>query len=183
MRSGAAGRSSPAPSSPERAEKWAWLLLRRYGCVFRDLLARESSAPSWGELARVYRQLEARGEIRGGRFVAGAFGEQFALPEAVDRIRQARDEAKKSEWVVISAADPLNLIGILTPGPRVPSSRQTLLVLAGGQHVATKEGTEVTFHERQAPEVEEAMRQALQLSGVFRSRLGAGLAQRGAVRA
>ena len=76
----------------ERTENWAWLLLRRYGVMFRDLLGRESLAPTWGELCRVYRRLEMRGEIRGGRFVGGVAGEQFALPEAVEQLRKLRDE-------------------------------------------------------------------------------------------
>jgi ATP-dependent Lhr-like helicase len=86
----------------------ACLYLRRYGVVFRDVLAREPNSPPWRELLRVYRRMEARGEIRGGRFVAGTSGEQFARPEALDEI---------------SATDPLNLAGILTPGARIPAVR------------------------------------------------------------
>src|SRR6185503_3971387 len=127
------GATEPPPE--DRTLRWVWLLLNRYGVIFRDLLAREGAAPAWGEIARACRQLEARGEIRGGRFVAGAYGEQFALPTAVDALRQARDEGAKGEWVVIAAADPLNLLGILTDGPRLSSSRQALLVLVDGEHV------------------------------------------------
>ncbi len=89
--------------------------------VFRDLLARED-APPWRELVRVYRTLEARGSVRGGRFVEGRSGEQFALPEAVDALRAVRRAPRQDgERVELSAADPLNLAGILLPGPRVPA--------------------------------------------------------------
>ena len=87
--------------------------------VFRSLLQRESRLPPWRELVRVYRRLEARGEIRGGRFVAGFGGEQFAAPDAVGRLRAVRKMEKTGELVVLSAADPLNLVGILTPEARV----------------------------------------------------------------
>jgi ATP-dependent Lhr-like helicase len=107
-------------------ERKAAQLLQRYGVVFRDLLARESNPPPWRTLLQVYRRLEARGEIRGGRFVNGFVGEQFALPEAVERLRAAR-HAKQEEPIMISAGDPLNLVGILTPGPRVsPYSNQVV---------------------------------------------------------
>src|SRR5213076_931073 len=97
----------------------AWALLRRYGIVFRRLLTRESNAAPWRDLARVYRRLEARGEIRGGRFVHGLSGEQFALPEAVQRLRELRRTSPDGKVVVLSAADPLNLIGILTTAEHV----------------------------------------------------------------
>jgi ATP-dependent Lhr-like helicase len=100
-------------------EPFARQLLLRYGVVLRELLARESQAPPWRELLRVYRRMEARGEIRGGRFVDGRIGEQFALPEAVDTLRRVRRTADEVERVIVSAADPLNLVGILTPGSRV----------------------------------------------------------------
>ncbi|MDQ2926004.1 MAG: DEAD/DEAH box helicase, partial [Acidobacteriota bacterium] len=102
----------------------ARILLGRYGVLFRDLLARESNAPKWRELAPILRRLEARGEIRGGRFVSGPFGEQFALPEAVESLRQARREApaRSAEAPIsVAAADALNLVGILVPGERVPA--------------------------------------------------------------
>jgi ATP-dependent Lhr-like helicase len=103
-------------------ERLAGQYLRRYGVVFRDLLARESAPPPWRDLLRVYRALEARGAIRGGRFVAGFTGEQFALPEAVDALRAARRAPRGgTERVDVSASDPLNLVGILTPGARVPA--------------------------------------------------------------
>ena len=97
------------------------MLLRRYGVVFRELLVRESVLPKWRELLQIFRRLEARGEIRGGRFVAGFLGEQFALPEAVESLRAHKKMPASDQTISISAADPLNLIGILVPGDRVPS--------------------------------------------------------------
>jgi ATP-dependent Lhr-like helicase len=109
-----------APSPPAGLERLAQLYLRRYGVVFRDLLAREA-APPWRELVRVYRTLEARGAVRGGRFAAGPSGEQFALPEAVDALRAVRRLPRDGQRVALSAADPLNLVGVLTPGARIPA--------------------------------------------------------------
>src|SRR5438067_1490557 len=104
-------------------EKIARQYLRRYGVVFRDLLGREPRCPPWRELAQVYRRLEARGEIRGGRFAQAFLGEQFALPEALDALRSVRRQKPGGdERVSICAADPLNLIGILSTAPRVPAS-------------------------------------------------------------
>jgi ATP-dependent helicase Lhr and Lhr-like helicase len=115
-----------------RDEAMARQLLRRYGLVFRELLARENHTPLWRTLLPIYRRLEARGEIRGGRFVGGFIGEQFALPEAVDGLRAVRRQPKESETVIIAAADPLNLLGILTPGPRIsPFARQVIVYRSG----------------------------------------------------
>jgi len=100
-------------------EATCWMLLRRYGIVFRDLLARETNLPKWRELQMAFRRLEDRGEIRGGRFVDGFLGEQFALPVAVESLRATRKNPNTGEAVVLSAADPLNLIGILVPGERI----------------------------------------------------------------
>jgi ATP-dependent Lhr-like helicase len=99
-------------------ESFARMLLARYGILFRDLLARESNAPKWRELLGILRRLEARGEVRGGRFVTGFGGEQFALPEAVDSLREARKHDSQHE-ISVAAADPLNLAGIIIPGERV----------------------------------------------------------------
>ena len=119
--------ADPSMSSDAAAERRARQLLRRYGIVFRELLARETIMPSWRSLLSIYRRLEARGEIRGGRFVEGFVGEQFALPEAVDALRRIRHESASGETVIISAADPLNLIGITMPGARVsPYSNQAI---------------------------------------------------------
>jgi len=148
---GAAGRD-------RTAESCCWMLLRRYGAVFRDLLARETNLPRWRELQIAFRRLEDRGEVRGGRFVSGFQGEQFALPVAVESLRASRKNAAFSrqpsavssqpsvlsrqssvvgspmratgekdsipyagERIVISAADPLNLVGIIVPGERIPA--------------------------------------------------------------
>jgi len=106
----------------ERAvEATCWMLLKRYGVVFRDLLAREANLPKWRELQLAFRSLEARGEIRGGRFVDGFLGEQFALPIAVESLRATRRLPGTAEVVTIAAADPLNLVGIIVPGERVPA--------------------------------------------------------------
>jgi ATP-dependent helicase Lhr and Lhr-like helicase len=116
----------PVPSD-KVAEHRAWQLLRRYGVVFRDLLARETCAPTWRSLLAIYRRLEAQGEIRGGRFVSSFVGEQFALPEAVEMLRAVRRNQDRQEPVIIASADPLNLVGILTPGPRIsPYSNQVV---------------------------------------------------------
>ncbi|HYA23413.1 MAG TPA: DEAD/DEAH box helicase, partial [Terriglobales bacterium] len=102
-------------------EATCWMLLKRYGVVFRDLLARETNLPKWRELQMAFRRLEDRGEIRGGRFVDGFLGEQFALPVAVESLRATRKMPPSGETITLSAADPLNLIGILVPGERVPA--------------------------------------------------------------
>ncbi len=122
----------PRPRRDEIEEAMARQLLRRYGVVFREVLAREGRAPAWRTLLGSYRQLEARGEIRGGRFVGGFVGEQFALPEAVDALRAVRRKKDEGEAVIVPAADPLNLVGILTPGARVsPFSGQVIAYRAG----------------------------------------------------
>jgi ATP-dependent Lhr-like helicase len=102
-------------------EATCWMLLKRYGIVFRDALARETNLPKWRELQMAFRRLEDRGEIRGGRFVDGFLGEQFALPVAVESLRATRKMPPTGETVTLSAADPLNLVGILVPGERIPA--------------------------------------------------------------
>jgi ATP-dependent Lhr-like helicase len=102
-------------------EATCWMLLKRYGIVFRDVLARETNLPKWRELQMAFRRLEDRGEIRGGRFVDGFLGEQFALPVAVESLRATRKMPASGETITLSAADPLNLVGILVPGERVPA--------------------------------------------------------------
>ena len=110
-----------AVERPRAVEAACWMLLRRYGIVIRDLLARESNLPPWRELLMGFRRLEDRGEIRGGRFVDGFLGEQFALPVAVESVRGMRGLPLSGETMTLSAADPLNLVGILVPGERVPA--------------------------------------------------------------
>jgi len=103
------------------------------------LLARESSAPPWRDLIRVLRRLEARGEIRGGRFIAGLNGEQFALPEAVDALRAMRRKEPAREYMRVSACDPLNLVGILLPGDRIAAILGNRIVYRDGVPVAAIE--------------------------------------------
>jgi ATP-dependent Lhr-like helicase len=146
-RSSIAGRWSLLREAPSGADGGdaavdlqARALLKRYGVVFRRLLARESNAAPWRELARVYRRLEARGEIRGGRFVAGMSGEQFALAEAVERLREVRRTPPHGRCTAISAADPLNLAGIVTAGDRVRAVAGNRLVYRDGVPLAALEG-------------------------------------------
>ncbi|MCC7143568.1 MAG: hypothetical protein IT349_15825, partial [Candidatus Eisenbacteria bacterium] len=119
---------------------WADLLLRRYGVVLRDTAARESLSLPWREILRALRRKEARGEVRGGRFVAGVSGEQYALPEAVSILRQTRRLERDGEVLRLSAADPLNLAGILTPGGRIPATTQAKIAFTDGLPVALAEG-------------------------------------------
>jgi ATP-dependent Lhr-like helicase len=128
-------RSSEARA--EAVEHAAHTLLRRYGVVCRALLARESSMPGWRELLVVLRRWEARGEIRGGRFIDALGGEQFALREAVELLRSARRDSGRGEWVVLCAADPLNLAGVLTPGGRIPAIHSHRVAYLDGVPVAS----------------------------------------------
>jgi ATP-dependent Lhr-like helicase len=121
--------------SAERVEATCWMLLGRYGIVFRELLARETNLPKWRELQWAFRRLEERGEIRGGRFVSGFVGEQFALPAAVESVRVARNLAVSNELITISAADPLNLVGILVPGERIPAIGPRCVSFRAGVYV------------------------------------------------
>jgi len=112
--------SAQTPASREaQLESACVVMLRRYGVVFRDLLAREETMPRWRELLGILRRMEARGEVRGGRFLSGFSGEQFALPEAVESLREMRRRQESGGEVIVAAADPLNLVGIVVPGERV----------------------------------------------------------------
>ena len=147
----AAGRwSLLPPARPEAldAEASARQLLLRYGVVFRDLIARESSLPPWRDLLVALRRLEARGEIRGGRFVTGFVGEQFALPEALDELRAVRNPGPVADVSRVPATDPLNLVGVLSPGPRVPAICGNAVLYVDGQAVASLESGELV---RRAP--------------------------------
>ncbi len=124
-------------------EKFARVLLRRYGVVFRRLLERESFDVTWYELGRIYRRWEARGEIRGGYFVGGISGEQFALPEAIGLLRSIRKASPKNELITLSAADPLNLQGILTPGPRIAALASNRILFCDGLPIAALEAGEI----------------------------------------
>jgi ATP-dependent Lhr-like helicase len=124
--------SAPDLDVETLAEAVAEQLLARYGVVFRDLVARETLALPWREILRALRRLEARGTARGGRFVTGFVGEQYAMPEAVDALRATRRRERTGETVRISAVDPLNLVGILLPGPRVPALRTNAVIFRDG---------------------------------------------------
>ncbi len=120
-------------------ESCCWMLLRRYGVVFRDLLARETNLPRWRELQIALRRLEDRGEIRGGRFVSGFLGEQFALPVAVESLRAHRKLPLTGDRITIAAADPLNLVGIIVPGERIPAISGRSVTFRDGVRVAEGE--------------------------------------------
>jgi ATP-dependent Lhr-like helicase len=155
-------RKPGTASDPEIVEHVARALLRRYGVVFWRLVAREADwLPPWRELLRTYRRLEARGEIRGGRFVAGVSGEQYALPEAVGSLRDVRRQEHTGALVSLSGADPLNLVGLLTPGGRLPALTGNRVLYRDGVPIALAAGGEVRFLEPLAPEVEWNARNAL----------------------
>jgi ATP-dependent helicase Lhr and Lhr-like helicase len=160
-----------APSSPQAGpdavEHAARTLLRRYGVVFWRLLAREAAwLPPWRELLRVYRKLENRGEIRGGRFVAGFSGEQFALPEAVGMLREIRRKHATDAWVSVSGADPLNLAGIITPGVKLAALTGNRVLYRDGLPIALFAGGEVQFLETLDPGLEWPARKLLRRSAM-----------------
>jgi ATP-dependent Lhr-like helicase len=136
----AAGRWSLLEANGNDFEAIARTLLKRYGVVFRSMLVRETNLPPWRELVRIYRRLEARGEIRGGRFVAGMSGEQFALVEAVERLREIRRTPAHGRCVAVSAADPLNLAGVITAGDRIRAAAANRIVYRDGIPLAVLEG-------------------------------------------
>jgi len=133
-------RNKPAIPEEQVAEAIAWQLLRRYGVVFRRLIQRETPLTPWREILRVYRRLEARGEIRGGRFVGGFSGEQYALPEAIGLLRSTRKEQGADELIAVSGADPLNLVGILTPDDTVAAITNNRILYRDGVPILVKEG-------------------------------------------
>jgi ATP-dependent Lhr-like helicase len=137
--------AEPAQLEAETVETVAWVLLRRYGVVFKRLLEREGVRVPWRVLLRTYHRLEARGEIRGGRFVAGISGEQFALPEAVGMLRAIRRAGVQESLISVSAADPMNLVGIITPGNRVTAHTGNRVLYQDGAPIATLESGETKF--------------------------------------
>ncbi|WP_175855632.1 DEAD/DEAH box helicase [Burkholderia anthina] len=157
---------APAPkrgmavTDPDALEHIVWTLLRRYGVVFWRLLEREADwLPSWRELVRVLQRLEARGEIRGGRFVAGLAGEQFALPEAIPILRELRRQPGDGQYVCVTGADPLNLAGTLLPGDKVPALTGNRVLFRDGMPVASL--VSGTFH--YAPDLTPAAREEARL--------------------
>ncbi|MGA9852005.1 MAG: crosslink repair DNA glycosylase YcaQ family protein [Gammaproteobacteria bacterium] len=165
-----AGRWSSVPSATVEQEHVldaeatlhiARALLSRYGVVFRQVLTRESGLPPWRDLLYSYRRLEARGEIRGGRFVQGFSGEQFALPEAVGALREWRKRPKTGALVSLSAADPLNLVGVILPGQRVPMQGGNRVLYRDGVAVAVQVAEEIRFLEQVTAESEWELRNRL----------------------
>jgi ATP-dependent helicase Lhr and Lhr-like helicase len=137
------GNGAESSARDAAVEQFAKVLLHRYGVVFRRLLERESFPVTWYELGRIYRRWEARGEIRGGYFVGGISGEQFALPEAIGLLRSIRKASRNSELIALSAADSLNLQGILTPGPRIPALTANRVLFLDGLPIAALEAGEI----------------------------------------
>jgi ATP-dependent Lhr-like helicase len=146
------GNGAGAQARDRALELFARTLLLRYGVVFRRMLDRETFPGSWFELGRVYRRLEARGEIRGGYFVSGVSGEQFALPEAIGMLRSLRKGSRKQELITISGVDPLNLVGILTPGPRITANAGNRILFCDGAPIAALEADKVVPLSAQAGE-------------------------------
>jgi ATP-dependent Lhr-like helicase len=143
-------RNKDAELQDQEIETITWALLRRYGVLFRKLAERENLAPPWRDLVRKLRQLEDRGQIRGGRFVEGVYGEQFALPEAIIELRKIKKDPNvqgegKNTLVSIGAADPLNLTGIITPGRRIAGYSGNRILYRDGVPVAVKESGEIQF--------------------------------------
>ena len=140
-------RSNVTPNSldPALAEEVAWALLKRYGVVFKRLLEREGIAVPWRVLLRTYHRLEARGDIRGGRFVGGISGEQCALPEAIGMLRSIRRAGAQESLISVSAADPLNLVGIIVPGSRITPHTSNRILYQDGTPIASFESGETRF--------------------------------------
>jgi len=137
-------QAHPQTGDQERLEHIAWALLNRYGVVFRKVLEKESQLPPWRDLLRFYHRLEARGEIRGGRFVDSFSGEQFALPEAIEPLRKQRDLPRPAQVFRINGTDPLNLTGIITPGPRVPARSGEFVIYENGEVIEQRQATDTT---------------------------------------
>jgi ATP-dependent Lhr-like helicase len=163
------GRWSLFPGSHDPAERdkqldhWCRQLLSRYGVVFRDLLFREPAAPPWFELVRVLRRMELRGDVRGGRFIGQVAGEQFAVESAVSRLRDLRDQPAASEWAIISAADPLNLTGVIGGSQRIAAMHKNSLIVQGGKCVAAKVAGRIEFFAEVDLAQQLLMRKSLQI--------------------
>jgi len=127
----------------EHVEAVCWMLLKRYGVVFRELLTRETIVPKWRDILMMLRRLEAQGKIRGGRFVNGFLGEQFAMPLAVESLRASKNVERENEIVKFSAGDPLNLVGIIVPGPRVSASSTGIIVFENGVFHSVEDSSRV----------------------------------------
>jgi ATP-dependent helicase Lhr and Lhr-like helicase len=156
-------------AAPDDLERLARGLLARYGVVFHRLLAREPIAVPWRVLLPVFRRLEARGDVRGGRFVAEVTGEQFAMPDAVARLRAARRRPRAGVLVAVSAVDPLNLVGIVTPGDRVAALAANRIALDDGRPVAAMEGGRVRWLSELDPDRSRAVESILTRRPVSRA--------------
>ena len=161
-----AGETPALHPRDDAVEAYARVLLRRYGVMFRRLLEKESLNVTWFELGRAYRRLEARGEIRGGHFVGGVSGEQFALPEAIGMLRSLRKAKPARELGAISAVDPLNLAGILTPGPRITAITTNRILLRDGQPVAALEAGRIIQFEAGAGEHQPLIERSLKIGSL-----------------
>jgi ATP-dependent Lhr-like helicase len=148
--------------APEVLEHLAITLLRRYGVVFWRLFAREAEwLPPWRDLLRVLQRLEARGQVRGGRFINGLAGEQFALPEAIPLLREVRRHADDGAFVCVAGTDPLNLAGTLLPGDKVPAVAGNRVLYRDGVAVATLVAGEFIYLTNSDNEAKQQMRVAL----------------------
>lgn len=156
----------------EQLERMAFMLLKRYGVVFRRILEKERFTAPWRDLVRVYRRLEARGEVRGGRFVVGVSGEQYALPETVDRLKQIRKQPKNEALVSISAVDPLNFTGNLFPGIKVTQLIKNRVLYRDGVPVAVLESGKTSFLVQLDPETQWKYQKAL-INRVYPAKLKA----------
>jgi ATP-dependent Lhr-like helicase len=150
-------KREPVEDTDSLAEAIAEQLLVRWGIVFRDVVMRENLALPWREIVWALRRLEARGVVRGGRFVSGFTGEQFALPDALETLARVRREPRDGTRVVLCGSDPLNLVGILTPGSRIPGLRTREVVFVDGLPVASHSSeTSKTSDATHVPAVSEA---------------------------
>jgi ATP-dependent Lhr-like helicase len=157
----APGQAALGPA-PDAIEQVARILLRRYGVVCWRLMEREAAwLPPWRDLVRAYRRLEARGEIRGGRFIAGVTGEQFALPEAIGLMRQVRRQTLDGQLVCLAATDPANLLGTVVPGPKVPRVTGSRVLFRDGVPLATSVGGQVEMLVPLTPPETQAVHRAL----------------------
>ena len=148
-------------SDSDEMDLVARTLLKRYGVVFKRVLERETALPPWRYLLWALRRMEARGEVRGGRFVAGFSGEQFALPEAVTALRKMKKQSPGAEIVVVAASDPLNLVGIVVPGLRIPSGTNNRIAYFEGDPIAVCLGSEIKMLKDCANDLECRVRTAL----------------------
>ena len=159
----------------ETLEELASIYLRRWGVLFRSLLEKEAFAPPWRLLVRVLRRLELRGDVRGGRFVSKVSGEQFALPETVERLRKVRKQKKTGTLMAISAVDPLNLLGFIIPGRKIPNLTNNRILFEDGVPIAVLESKEVRYLKEIPPDRQGETEQALMqrtFPSVLRAYLG-----------